>query len=152
MVVEKSDLVQKIITGELNIMIIAQIESQIRYVTNVNGETTDVLVPVELWQQLISSINSDNVSGLAWIDEQEPNMLVHSSSTTSKLLDYYGKRSREYCHSLLDAIAYKIYQTSNDDQIMPLESYFREMVIDTNIALEAVKYNKMDKFINWALS
>ncbi|MHC5857442.1 hypothetical protein [Nostoc sp.] len=53
-------------------MIIAQIESQIRYVTNVNGETTDVVVPLELWQQLISSINSDNVSSLAWIDEQEP--------------------------------------------------------------------------------
>ncbi|MEH1792405.1 hypothetical protein [Nostoc sp.] len=80
------------------------------------------------------------------------NMLVHSSSTTSKLLDYYAKRSREYCHSLLDAIAYKIYQTYNDDQIMPLESYFREMVIDANIALEAVKDDKMDKFINWALS
>lgn len=30
-------------------MIIAQIESQIRYVTNVDGETTDILVPVELW-------------------------------------------------------------------------------------------------------
>ncbi|MDM9583305.1 hypothetical protein [Nostoc sp. GT001] len=80
------------------------------------------------------------------------NMLVHSSSTTSRLFDYYAKRSREYCHSLLDAIAYKIYQTYNDDEIMPLESYFREMVIDTNIALEAVKDNKMDKFINWALS
>ncbi|MEH2457968.1 hypothetical protein [Nostoc sp.] len=80
------------------------------------------------------------------------NMLVHSSSTTSKLLDYYAKRSREYCHSLLDAIAYKIYQTSNDDEIMPLEFYFREMVIDANIALEAVKENKMDIFINWALS
>ncbi|MBD2692041.1 hypothetical protein [Anabaena catenula] len=53
-------------------MMIAQIESQIRYVTNVDGETTDVLVPVELWKQLISSINSDNTSGLAWIDEQEP--------------------------------------------------------------------------------
>ncbi|MEH2169408.1 MAG: hypothetical protein V7K41_22670 [Nostoc sp.] len=52
-------------------MIIAQIESQIRYVTNVNGETTDILIPVELWQQLVSSINSDNTSGLAWIDEQE---------------------------------------------------------------------------------
>ncbi|GAX39682.1 hypothetical protein NIES4075_06380 [Tolypothrix sp. NIES-4075] len=52
-------------------MIIAQIENQIRYVTNVDGETTDVLVPIE-WQQLISSINSDNVTGLAWIDEQEP--------------------------------------------------------------------------------
>ncbi|PHM07666.1 hypothetical protein [Nostoc sp. 'Peltigera malacea cyanobiont' DB3992] len=80
------------------------------------------------------------------------NMLVHSSSTTSRLFDYYAKRSREYCNSLLDAIAYKIYQTSNDDEIMPLESYFREMVIDANIALEAVKDNKMDKFINWALS
>jgi hypothetical protein len=71
-VVEKSDFVQKSIAGELNIMIIAQIESQIRYVTNINGERTDVLVPVELWQQLINYINSDNVSGLAWIDEQEP--------------------------------------------------------------------------------
>lgn len=71
-VVEKSDLVQKKHDSRNNPMIIAQIESQIRYVTNVNGETTDVLVPVELWQQLISFINSDNVSGLAWIDEQEP--------------------------------------------------------------------------------
>lgn len=53
-------------------MIIAQIENQIRYVTNVKGETTDVLVPLELWEQLMSSINSDNVSGLAIIDEQEP--------------------------------------------------------------------------------
>ncbi|MDF5735207.1 MULTISPECIES: hypothetical protein [unclassified Nostoc] len=53
-------------------MIIAQIKSQIRYVTNVDGETTDVLIPVEIWQQMMSFINSDNVSGLAWIDEQEP--------------------------------------------------------------------------------
>jgi inorganic pyrophosphatase len=53
-------------------MIIAQIESQIRYFTNVDGEIIDVLVPIELWQQLISSINSDNISGLAGIDEQEP--------------------------------------------------------------------------------
>lgn len=70
-VVEKSDLVQKKHDRRTNPMIIAQIENQIRYVTNVDGETTDVLVPIE-WQQLISSINSDNVTGLAWIDEQEP--------------------------------------------------------------------------------
>ncbi len=38
-VVEKSNLVQKSITGEITIMIIAQIESQIRYVTNVEGTT-----------------------------------------------------------------------------------------------------------------
>ena len=80
------------------------------------------------------------------------NMLVHYGNTKSKLLDYYAKRSREYCHSLLDSIAYKIYQTSSDDEIMPLEFYFREMVIDANIALEAVKEDKMEKFRNWALS
>lgn len=80
------------------------------------------------------------------------NMLVHSSSTKSKLLDYYAKRSREYCYSLLDDIAYKIYQTANDDEIMPLEFYFREMVINANIALEAVKENQMEKFRNWILS
>jgi inorganic pyrophosphatase len=71
-VLQKSDLVQKMHNRINNPMIIAQIENQIRYVTNADGETTDVLVPVELWQQLMSSINSDNVSGLAWIDEQEP--------------------------------------------------------------------------------
>lgn len=53
-------------------MIIEQIKSQIRYITNVDGELIDVIVPIELWQQLISSINSDTASGLAWIDEQEP--------------------------------------------------------------------------------
>jgi hypothetical protein len=50
----------------------AEIENHIRYVTNADGETTEVLVPIELWQQLVSSVNSDEVSGLAWIDEQEP--------------------------------------------------------------------------------
>ncbi|MDZ8082520.1 MAG: hypothetical protein RMX35_26080 [Nostoc sp. DcaGUA01] len=59
-------------TRETTMMIMPQIENQIRYVTNTDGETTDVLVPIELWQQIISSINSDNVSGLAWIDEKEP--------------------------------------------------------------------------------
>ncbi|HBW56339.1 MAG TPA: hypothetical protein DEF27_00475 [Oscillatoriales bacterium UBA8482] len=52
-------------------MEMTQIEHLIRYVTNADGETTDVLVPVEIWQQLMNTINSDPVSGLAWIDEQE---------------------------------------------------------------------------------
>jgi hypothetical protein len=80
------------------------------------------------------------------------NMLVHYGSSKSKLLDYYAKHSREYCYSLLDAIAYKIYETSSDDEIMPLDFYFREMVLDANLALEAVNNNKMDKFRHWALS
>ena len=49
-------------------MTIAQIENLIRYVTNSEGKATDVLVPLELWQQLIHSLNTDNVSGLDWID------------------------------------------------------------------------------------
>jgi hypothetical protein len=53
-------------------MPIAKIEHLIRYVTNSEGKATDVLVPLELWQQLIHSLNTDNISGLAWIDEQEP--------------------------------------------------------------------------------
>ena len=53
-------------------MPIAKIETLIRYVTNAEGKVTDMLVPLELWQQLIHSLNTDNISGLAWIDEQEP--------------------------------------------------------------------------------
>ena len=48
------------------------IENLIRYVTNTEGKTTDVLVPIELWQQIINSLNPNNSSGLAAIDEQEP--------------------------------------------------------------------------------
>jgi hypothetical protein len=42
------------------------------HITNADGETTDVIVPIELWQQLVSSVNSDSDSGLAWIDEYQP--------------------------------------------------------------------------------
>ena len=45
-------------------MPIAKIENLIRYVTNSEGKTTDVLVPLELWQQLIHSLNTDSISGL----------------------------------------------------------------------------------------
>lgn len=53
-------------------MAIDQIASLIRYVTNAEGKTTDVIVPVEIWQQLINSLEVDADSGLAWVDEQEP--------------------------------------------------------------------------------
>ncbi len=53
-------------------MMIAPIDSCIRYVTNCEGKTTDVIVPVELWQQIINSINIDSISGLSLVDEQEP--------------------------------------------------------------------------------
>lgn len=52
-------------------MTISQIKTCIRYITNTTGETTDVIVPVELWEQIMNSLK-DNASGLALIDEQEP--------------------------------------------------------------------------------
>lgn len=53
-------------------MITPKNTDQIRYVTNADGETTDVIIPIELWRQIMSSVISDPVSGLALIDEQEP--------------------------------------------------------------------------------
>ncbi len=35
-------------------------DNRIRYVTNIEGKTIDVIVPVELWQQIINSINIDS--------------------------------------------------------------------------------------------
>ena len=46
-------------------------KNRIRYITNAAGETTDVLVPLELWEQIINTLE-DPASGLAWIDEHEP--------------------------------------------------------------------------------
>jgi PHD/YefM family antitoxin component YafN of YafNO toxin-antitoxin module len=53
-------------------MVNLSLKTNVRYVTNTNGETTDVLVPLELWQQLINTLQ-DPGSGLAWVDEHEPN-------------------------------------------------------------------------------
>ena len=56
-------------------MVNSSLDTQVRYVTNAAGKTTDVLVPLELWQQLIHALQ-DPDSGLAWIDEHEPNAQI----------------------------------------------------------------------------
>jgi hypothetical protein len=53
-------------------MAITPTDNRIRYVTNTEGKTIDVIVPIELWQQIINFINIDNLSGLSSIDELEP--------------------------------------------------------------------------------
>lgn len=53
-------------------MVNSSLEGQVRYVTNAAGEPTDVLVPLALWQQVISTLK-DPASGLAWVDEHESN-------------------------------------------------------------------------------
>ncbi|MFN8904720.1 MAG: hypothetical protein ACK5X7_07865 [Pseudanabaena sp.] len=72
-------------------MTIANIETLIRYVTNAEGKATAVLVPLELWQQLIHSLNIDNISGLAWIDEQEPKEQILADLQESVRLAEAGK-------------------------------------------------------------
>jgi len=52
-------------------MVNSSFENQVRYVTNAAGEATDVLVPLALWEQVITALK-DPASGLAWIDELEP--------------------------------------------------------------------------------
>ncbi|MFN5854879.1 MAG: hypothetical protein ACK456_03095 [Pseudanabaenaceae cyanobacterium] len=44
-------------------------DNRIRYVTNIEGKTIDVIVPVELWQQIINSINIDSN-----LSQQEDNL------------------------------------------------------------------------------
>jgi hypothetical protein len=56
-------------------MVNSSLENRVRYVTNAAGETTDVLVPLDLWQQLINALQ-DPASGLAWVDEHEPNAQI----------------------------------------------------------------------------
>jgi hypothetical protein len=56
-------------------MVNSSLENRVRYVTNAAGETTDVLVPLDLWQQLINALQ-DPASGLAWADEHEPNAQI----------------------------------------------------------------------------
>lgn len=52
-------------------MTLAQLNTQVRYLTNAAGEKTDVLIPVDLWEALLKILQ--NNSGLDPIDELEPN-------------------------------------------------------------------------------
>ncbi len=44
---------------------------QVRYITNEAGEATDVLIPLSLWEKMLSQLQ-DSESGLAALDEYEP--------------------------------------------------------------------------------
>jgi len=53
-------------------MDISQIKARLKYVTNVNGDTTETIVPVEVWNTVISHL-PDVEAGLHPIDELEDN-------------------------------------------------------------------------------
>lgn len=61
-------------------MTLAQIQTLVKYVTNQNGETTDVLVPMSVWQALLASLAAEE----AWqVDEAEPKTDILEDLKTS---------------------------------------------------------------------
>jgi hypothetical protein len=63
-------------------------DNRIRYVTNTEGKTIDVIVPVELWQQIINSINIDSN-----LSQQEDDL---ESFSLQNLEQCYGEDEPEY--------------------------------------------------------
>jgi hypothetical protein len=63
-------------------------DNRIRYVTNTEGKTIDVIIPVELWQQIINSINIDSN-----LSQQEDNL---ESFSLQNLEQCYGEDEPEY--------------------------------------------------------
>jgi hypothetical protein len=57
-------------------MNITQIQTIVKYITNAQGEKTEVIIPIELWNSLLQTIDPSEiyptVSGLSPIDEDEP--------------------------------------------------------------------------------
>ncbi|MFN7906738.1 MAG: hypothetical protein ACK5N6_01470 [Microcystis sp.] len=79
------------------------------------------------------------------------NMLVHGSNTKSKLLEDYSKRNKEYSLRLILEIRKHLFATESDTEIQPINTYFTRMIIDANVAFEAVVNNDMDKFRKWII-
>ena len=69
-------------------------DNRIRYITNTEGKSIDVIVPVELWQQIINSINPDST-----ISEQEDNL---ESFAVQNLEQCYGENEPEYSLELIN--------------------------------------------------
>jgi hypothetical protein len=59
-------------SGEDSEMTIAEVRELVQYVTNAHGETTGVLVPLNVWEELLKSLQAC-ADELGQIDEAEPN-------------------------------------------------------------------------------
>lgn len=77
------------------------------------------------------------------------NMLVHRAATQSKLVEYYSARAREYSFALLYELKWIFLRTKNDSEILTLDEYYQELVIDANIGLEGLQKGNMNKLRKW---
>lgn len=71
-------------------MTIAELKSIVRYVTNAEGVPTEVLVPMEVWEQMLKSL-SILESGLNARDEGEPRETILADLQESVRLTKAGE-------------------------------------------------------------
>jgi hypothetical protein len=119
---------------------------QDKYISVIRGNFIDHKTCLDNIKQAIIDVKNDvyNIYRIR-------NMLVHSSNTKSKLLEYYSKRNKEYSLRLILEIRKHLFKTESDTEIQPISTYFTRTIIDANVAFEAVVNNDMDKFRKWII-
>jgi len=117
-----------------------------KYISEIRGHFIDHTTCLNKIKQAIIDVKNDvyNIYRIR-------NMLVHSSNTKSKLLEDYSKRNKEYSLRLILEIRKHLFATESDTEIQPINTYFTRMIIDANVAFEAVVNNDMDKFRKWII-
>jgi hypothetical protein len=117
-----------------------------KYISEIRGHFIDHTTCLNKIKQAIIDVKNDvyNIYRIR-------NMLVHSSNTKSKLLEDYSKRNKEYSLRLILEIRKHLFATESDTEIQPISTYFTRMIIDANVAFEAVVNNDMDKFRKWII-
>lgn len=117
-----------------------------KYISKIRGHFIDHKICFNKIKKTIIDVKNDvyNIYRIR-------NMLVHSSNTKSKLLEYYSKRNKEHSLRLLLEIRKHLLTTESDPEIQPINTYFDKMIIDANVAFEAVANNDMDKFRKWII-
>ncbi len=117
-----------------------------KYISEIRGRFIDHTTCLNKIKQAIIDVKNDvyNIYRIR-------NMLVHSSNTKSKLLEYYSKRNKEYSLRLILEIRKHLFKTESDTEIQPIDTYFTRTIIDANVAFEAVVNNDMDKFRKWII-
>jgi hypothetical protein len=115
-----------------------------KYISEIRGHFIDHTTCLNKIKQAIIDVKNDvyNIYRIR-------NMLVHSSNTKSKLLEDYSKRNKEYSLRLILEISKHLLATESDTEIPPINTYFTRMIIDANVAFEAVV--NMYKFRKWII-
>jgi len=117
-----------------------------KYISEIRGHFIDHTTCLNKIKQAIIDVKN-NVYNIYRIR----NMLVHSSNTKSKLLEYYSKRNKEYSLRLILEIRKHLFATESDTEIQPINTYFTRTIIDANVTFEAVVNNDMDQFRKWII-